>query len=361
MAGRQESVTANSSASIGGVTTATLTPTGARDARTWGAVLIHEAFHVFQRRRHPWWVANEADLFTFPVEDSVILAGRRLEYEGWRRALRAKVPDESCWARVALTERDRWFARAGASAATYERRTELNEGLAQYVEARASGARAMDLMPTREFGADSVRSRAYMAGLAIGQVLDSIAPGWRDQLEHADSTRTLDDLVSEAVGNTTGTCGFTEAERRRAVAEARSAITRLHDERTRVEHAVLSREGWRIVIDAPTSPLFPQSFDPLNVLRLSSSRVLHGRMLKLAAAGTVVDILGRDAITDAAGSHPLFNGVRRVTLTGFETAPMVRDSSGVMLLSAPGVTGRFPGAKVDTAGREIRIEVRSPR
>ena len=57
-AGRHEAMRANSSAEIGGVATATLLldPASARTAAEWAAILVHESFHVFQRREHAdWW------------------------------------------------------------------------------------------------------------------------------------------------------------------------------------------------------------------------------------------------------------------------------------------------------------------
>lgn len=70
MTGRQERVTANSSAEIGGVPTAIVLLGPASDRRTLrdvAALTIHETFHVFQRLRHPGWSGNEADLFTYPT------------------------------------------------------------------------------------------------------------------------------------------------------------------------------------------------------------------------------------------------------------------------------------------------------
>ncbi|HEV2121173.1 MAG TPA: hypothetical protein VGW38_00165, partial [Chloroflexota bacterium] len=86
--GRYSSVTANSSAEIGGVSTATLMPaTGAGSLLRQAGILIHEAFHVYQREHHPAWQANEAELFTYPVDDAELLTLRRMEAEALRRAL----------------------------------------------------------------------------------------------------------------------------------------------------------------------------------------------------------------------------------------------------------------------------------
>ena len=79
--GRHPAVTANSSAEMGDTPTATLLADGARARRNpaeLAATAIHEAFHVFQRGRHPGWSANEGDLFLYPTDDARLLALRRL-------------------------------------------------------------------------------------------------------------------------------------------------------------------------------------------------------------------------------------------------------------------------------------------
>jgi hypothetical protein len=76
-AGRHPSVAANTSIELNGVRTATLMP-GAEGAslRRRAGLLIHEAFHVFQREHHPGWSADEAELFAYPVADAELLALR---------------------------------------------------------------------------------------------------------------------------------------------------------------------------------------------------------------------------------------------------------------------------------------------
>lgn len=100
--GRHPAVTANTSIELGDRTIATLIldlPDGDRSLSDLAAVALHEAFHVFQRERHPGWQANEADLFVYPTTDTERLALRRLETEALRRALAAPDSTESaCWA-----------------------------------------------------------------------------------------------------------------------------------------------------------------------------------------------------------------------------------------------------------------------
>ncbi len=360
MEGRHPAVTANSSTTLGGQTTATLIPNFATSPpKRWAAVMAHETFHAFQRTRHKTWSANEADLFTYPFENVDALARRRLEFEALRRALVARDrPTAACWSRSALAERTDRFARLGTAAATYERRGELNEGLAQYVESRAARARAADIMPLDEYPADGIRDRIYKSGLALGQLLDRLQPDWRAALDRADSAANLDGALAAALPATRAgpKCGFNAQDDDAATARARSDSSALVARLAASEQSVLERAGWRMDVVADGTPLAPAGFDPLNVSRLTPKRVLHRRYVKVANGQGTLEVLGRDAITDAAGPHPLFAGIRSITLTGLE-ALSVRDSSGVLLIQAKGVTGRLNGAKADTSGTRITVRI----
>src|SRR3954469_12515576 len=179
--GRDPAVSANTSAPLGGVVTATVMLDPRRSAPEMAALTVHELFHVFQRARHPAWTANEADLFTYPVEDSAALALRREETHALSRALDADRGDLArCWTLAFLDARRRRFALVGPAAAAYERGTELNEGLAQYVERRAAGLRVG--LDSVDVSAVLVRQRAYAVGTALASALDRAKPGWRDAL-----------------------------------------------------------------------------------------------------------------------------------------------------------------------------------
>jgi hypothetical protein len=110
------------------------------------------------------------------------------------------------------------------------------------------------------------------------------------------------------------------------------------------------RRGFRVVIEAaPGKPLWPQGFDPLNVERVEGG-VLHTRFLRLGNdAGTVEAVDGDadlEALTEAAGAHPLFNGVSRVTFL-LPAAPEVAGTRDRVVLRGPGYAAEFGGAAVD--------------
>ncbi|MFN8574627.1 MAG: hypothetical protein U0132_21420 [Gemmatimonadaceae bacterium] len=366
MEGRHPEVTANSSAQIGGRLTATLIPNfGTRPAMAWAAVAAHEAFHAYQRATHPTWAANEANLFTYPWNNVEALSLRRLEFDALRRALTAADPRaQGCFASLAMTQRKERFRLMGPDAATYETRNELNEGLAQYIQDKAAGASALERMPTEEFPPDGVRDRVYRSGSAMGQILDRLDPTWRRQLEQGDSSLTLQKVLEEAAtraeAGAPSTCAqdrsFAVKERMRAKTDIASLTTRLAAERRKV----ITRPGWSVVIDASQGPLGLAGFDPLNVSRLTTTDILHRRYVKLGNAGGEMEAIDREVLTIGVGPHPLFNGVKRVLITGLPERPVLDDSVGVVALHIGEVKVKFTGATLKRSGRQMEIHLAAP-
>ena len=358
--GRHPAVTANTNAEVGGVGTATvLLDRRDRSPASLAPLAVHEAFHVFQRERHPTWTANEADLFVYPSDDVAALALRRLETDAFRRALSTGADDVACWSRRALALRAERYARLDSASVAYERGTELNEGLAVYVEGRAAGRATVDLAPDA-YGPADVRRRAYATGAALALLLDQAAPGWHRAF--GLNGRPLDAALGQALGEGR-TCSFSAAETSEAEGRARADVDALAAARAERLAAFEDRPGWRVVVEAAGQPLWPQGFDPLNVERVGAARVLHARFLRLgneaghleAIDGGAADV---EALTEGAGPHPLFNGVVRVVLTGLP-APEVNEAGGAVVVSAPGFTAAFDGAHVVREGRTVTVRLGS--
>lgn len=361
-AGRYPSVSANTSVEMGGIWTATLMPaTTTASLRTRAGTLIHEKFHVFQRQHHRTWRANEAELFVYPVDDATLLTARRLETEALRRALSSgDDAQRACWARTAMRLRQERFATLPDGAAAYERGTELNEGLATYVERRATGDPDAALLPADDFAPEAVRQRGYRTGVAIARLLDRTSPSWRATLERRDST-ALDVLLStalEARASDAPACTFPAAMHDSVQTVAAADVRVLHTRRAEQRRAFLAQPGWRLVIVAGgDAPLFPQGFDPLNVQRVSSGEVLHSRYLKLGNAVGSIEVLGRASLTEATGAHPLFTGVRTLTVTGLTREPAIADAQGVVTIKADGVSAELRGATVERTGEIVTVHL----
>jgi hypothetical protein len=351
--GRHASLRANTSITLAGIGTATASLEGRSEGpRRLAGLLVHEIFHVFQARRHPKWGGNEVEQLIYPSEDAEVLAERRLESAALRRALAAgKSGEAAAWAARALAARRERFARLTDTAAAYERGTEAKEGLARYVETLAAGDEGF-LLPEAEFPPESVRLRSYDSGAAIALLLDRLDPAWKRRLEEKDDT-PLDELLRRAAAGREPMpfpALEEEAARRRAAEDVRAMQAR----RGALRQAFLEARGWTVVVDSQ-APLFPQGFDPWNVERLSESEVLHTRWIKLGNSSGSLEVLDRRCLTEGEGKHPLFEGVRRATITGLPSEPRIEETDGEVKLSENGLTLTLRGAGVTRDGKTVTI------
>lgn len=360
--GRHEAIVANSSARIGDVSTATVMLESLPPESTlseWAAVVIHEGFHVFQGTTGRRWGANEVDLFLYPVDDAELLVLRRLETEALRRAFAAPERDVAAgWAQRALDLRCERFDRMEPAFQAYERGIETHEGTATYVEYNVTG-RTQPLFPAGGFDAEDVRSRAYITGVAWALLLDRFGTDWRDGFDSDESRHLYTDLI-EALLTTqeeSQDCEFTAPERVEAARVAREDVERVLELRGERREQFESQPGWQIIVQADeTSPLWPQGFDPLNVRRVDGG-ILHTRFVKLGNDSGALEVMGNSALTEAVGPHPLFNGVRRMTLAGLEAEPQVDIEGEHVRISLPGFSADFTGASVRRSGRHITIDL----
>ncbi len=363
--GRHTAVVANSSARIGGVPTATIMLESLPPESTlseWAALVVHEGFHVFQGTTGRRWGANEVDLFLYPVDDAELLTLRRLETEALGRAFGARERDVAAgWARRALDLRHERFDGMDPAFQAYERGIETHEGTATYVEYGVTG-RTRPHFPAGGFDAEDVRSRAYTTGVAWALLLDRFGPNWRDGFD-SDENCHLYTTLTEAlvtIQEPLPECVFTAPEREEAARVAREDVERVLVQRAERRSEFESLPGWQIIVQADeTEPLWPQGFDPLNVRRLNGG-VLHTRFLKLGNESGALEVMGDTALTDEVGPHPLFNGVRRLTLAGLEAEPQVDIEGEHVRISSPTFVADFTGASVQRSGSQVIISL-APR
>jgi hypothetical protein len=192
------------------------------------AFIVHEAFHVYQARTAPSRETNEMLLLAYPtlsVKNNTLFA---LEAAELGRAIEAR--DSGARREAAL----RWLAlrderrtEIPARASQYEDGVEFMEGLAKYTEyrlfevlegrtpapglLRAQGFRGYSDLSARRhqlleqmrknmrgevnvnndpYGTAPVRFRLYYSGMAVGLLLDRIAPDWKQQLWSSDRSMT---------------------------------------------------------------------------------------------------------------------------------------------------------------------------
>jgi len=354
-------VRANTADDVGGVITATVDASGDRPADVMASVAIHEAFHAFQDAHHADWTANEVELLTIAFDDGDALAERRIETELLRRALAATGAEKTRLARRACEHR---AARTDASALAYERGLELREGLAQYVETRALGA-PPEALPAEGYAAEAPRERCYLVGQAWALLLDELAEdgrgGWRARLNA--ETAPLDVLLRAELERSPAAEHAAPDEEARALAavaeRARADAADVQADRAAARAAFLARDGWTLTVESER-PLFPNNFDPLNVRVVAPGEVLHTRWIVLGNDAGSIEVLDRHALSEASGDHPLFQGVRRVVVTGLPAEPKPQDADGALRLEGDGVTLRFTGATAaaDPESRTLRISLR---
>jgi hypothetical protein len=170
-----------------------------QEPRLRSGMIIHESFHIVQRR-----LGLLVDPASAEHLDSV--DGRywmRLEWRALARALRESGEPRVLAIREALAFRQARRARFPDMIES-ERAVEINEGLASYTQAvlpadseADSIGRAVDELTSAEGGESFVRTFAYASGPAYGLMLDAASPGWPRRIRVSDD---LGELLMRALG-----------------------------------------------------------------------------------------------------------------------------------------------------------------
>lgn len=328
--GLHPAIRANSVGMVAGVDTATVVvEPGPSSPRPIAALIVHEAFHHFQRQRHPWWGGNEVDGLRLS----------RLEVDALRRALdEASVEEATRWTAIAMALRQARFGRLAPRFVTYERQIELIEELATYVEQTALGRRDVVSIPADGFAAGDIRRRCYATGHAIATLLDRFFPGWQTRLE-ADDQGPLDILLTSLLPAIDDALPIVHArDRQSAMRQAETDIARLKATRVASRASFDQQPGWRLVIiAAEDEPLCSTGFDPMNIDLLGDGALLHDRYLALRNRHGSIEVLGRSALTEGTGDESPLDGARRVTLRGLPAEPRVDQNAGTWIITGDGL------------------------
>ncbi len=364
--GRHPLVVANTAVELGGVNTATFMPNlgAGGPARAGAAVIAHEAFHVYELAKHSAWSANEAELFTFPKSDPVWLAARRLELDAYRTALAAPEA-QACqaWAAQALAQRAAWAGVLTPEQQGYLRELERMEGLAAYLQTVVEHPDAPDpsILGSSDFHAAETRRQSYYTGTLQALLLDRLAPGWRARLE-ADDTQYLADMLAAALPAGLQPAAFTPEQLAQAQAQAQQAGADYSAGLAQQRADFDALPGWRVIVLAEISLLWPQGFDPMNVANLGGGELLHLRFLRLGNDCGALELMDGQALTAPAGEHPLFNGLQRVELRGLSGEPQVYEDERRAKLVFDNFTLEFSPALLERTGeQEYTVRVMGPQ
>ena len=237
-------------------------------------LILHEGFHVYQKRKAPEKGANETVVTRYPVLDAENNALYALEGRILRDAL---LSEDSRTRREKMREfvavRTRRQSRLAREFVEYENRNEFSEGTAKYVEYKflkageriepvpemyyhagfrgyrgvlsgefreamqdvARVAAGSDARFANQFGAGPLRYRLYELGACQALLLDEFAPEWKQRI--FDEGVYLSDLLRSAAK-------LSEAEMETYMEKARAEYG--YDEAYRNKQE-FEREGKRVI------------------------------------------------------------------------------------------------------------------
>lgn len=361
MEGRHSAMRGNTSTELGGEETATIILSLLEDfpeVEDLAGVVIHEAFHVFQKRSHPEWGPGGMGLEN-PVTDERLLALRRTETFLLREALEEADPAVArALTAAALEVRRERFSHLPPSIARFERGIELMEGTAQHVQVTATGSTAglRDLAP-EGFPAEDLHMRSYATGMALTRLLERFRPDWETTVEAREGV-ALDALLEEVTRGVAAPDW--QPTHARELERARRDVRRVEAARDSLRNDFLERPGPSVVLLAPgDAPLRARGLDPMNLRVVGQDQLLHTRWLKLGHATGNAEILDCSALTFGVERDPLNRGFRRVMVSGIQGDLTVREKEGKVVIRADGFQGQFQGAAVMREGEQITVRISS--
>lgn len=341
---------------------------------------IHEAFHSFERsvmkdgQTFGTW-ENAMLVGTYPVFDVENEAAFALEGRKLRQALEASSIERARRAaREFLALREARQRVLDSEFTEFEKRAEMNEGLAQYSLIRGlaevsrlegglwtAAARRESMIESALLDSllglsqRSVRRRFYATGSAIALLLDRLAgQAWKDQVlrQNLNLQETLalisgyDSLSESAAAADTRGMGA-------MMAEARRSVDRLRASRVRQADSLMSLPGTRVTVDPtglPSGSLQWCGFDPQNTLQTGDGRTLHARFLNVCAGNQVKGSFDLPVVQSDSTGTLSFSA---------DTASLQLTQEGRPLELSDGATVEVTGLKL--AGTNVELEARRAR
>lgn len=258
------------------------------------ALLVHEAFHVWQRTHpSPAWAADELAVLTFP--DTAEVLHTRAEEAHWLGE--AVLNPSGTAAGHALYWRAQRDQVLPEEHQQLERRMETLEGLAQYVEQRFLGLRP-HVTPDLALRS-SARAWAYHSGAALAHLLSG--DDWPAAVMAGESLDAL--LTREHPARSAPVHPALHHQAVRAAAQRQAD----KDGELQAFHAL---PGVRLRVRCDDGLV--QGFDPMNVIPLAPGRWLHGRFLALGHPSGQIEVRDGQALTEG----PSLFRVTRLELVG---------------------------------------------
>lgn len=369
--------------------------------RDWDAadlipIAFHEAFHVFQsvqRKEGRRFGAGENSFYvaSYPVFDVTNEALFALETRILATALEtADREAREVLGRQFVAVRRNRHRRLVTDFAEFDRASELNEGLAEYVLVRVLGllaadreipaswrsnaasqlaARTRQLANVTSDSSMSLRLRYYHTGPAIARLLDELDPSWKGSF--VAQNMWLEDALAEATGlNVAERMAFRAAHERfdtaAQVGRSRMMIARLQAQRRARADSVLATPGVLLVVRAdslPSKNFNMCGFDPQNLLQVTDRVRLQTRWWRPCSGGPTYVEFNVPSVHDA--EHGTLSGVigaeGEITITAAgvpvalpQDGQTLRDLSTVKLV-APRASIEAVRADISRNGRVLTV------
>lgn len=371
------------------------------------AMVVHEAFHVFQHAQAPDKGANEMLLLQYPVLSVENNVGMAQEGSALAEALRAT--DAAALRRAAV----RWLAlrknrRASlpAKAAEYEDGCEFNEGLAKYtqyrlsqvLEGRVPGASMRwaqgfagypDLAPLREqliesmlknmtgavvvnndpYGTAPLRMRLYYSGMAVGAMLDKLSSNWKSRIFSPDTSLTT--IAEEALKPSSNELAdaLREARSDPAYASLVQSKTKLADAGKAHTQGVLNEiergPGVGLIVDysgLDSSSKVGMNFTPFGITKVDGERTIFSQIpigVTFGHEGELSQKVPAPLLRDSGRRLVRFRLPVNTTRAEVEKAlASLRTQDGAvtnLALDLPGVSVKASKAQIRWSGEDLII------
>ncbi len=361
------------------------------------AIVVHEAFHVFQDLEAPDQGANEMLLLHYPVLSVANNVGFAQEGAALAEALGAR-DNPALWraARRWLALRQERRAGLSSQALEYENGVEFSEGLAKYAEyrlfqvlARRKPGPAMawaqgfagysnlesqlegliDMMAQHmngevlvnndPYGTAPLRMRLYFSGMAIGAMLDRLSPDWKARVfaPGMSLTRLVEEVLKPSQAEMDEAIVKARKEPGYALLVEKKTVLALEG-RTRNESLlkeIEKGEGIGIIVDYSDlgSPKLSMSFTPFGVTVLDKERTILSQV-------PITIIFGTEGELSQKVPAPLLRDTGR-RLVRFRLPPGTARADVEKALGTTPIDSRpaervldFPGATLKAANAQVR-------